>query len=221
MSTHADKPIMRVSQGESVKLAYNGDSPQEITCDDMARLALAMHEHSYFFSLRRGLHIRFSRDLCGSGTQGILITRESDEINPPVLFQVGFRPNYERECEFLYEADLIMDRRYDDQPSINKGKHRFVAGSAFLQIDWNSEEAKQWRFDIKRLSNAPDTLADWVAEDLEMLVKCGSGYFFCNSAILTQTELKRHLSAGLSLEDLKNQLKCSKCGRREARLFVF
>lgn len=224
MNAHADKSIIRnvrVRQGETVKLGGDGDTPQEITCDDIARLALAMHEHSYFFSLRRGLNIRFSRDLNGSGTQGLYIKKEDDERGSPDLIQVIFQQTYKKDGEFLYEADLIMDRGKDYEPTVNKGKHRFVAQSATMLIDWNSDEVPQWRLDIERLSRSPETLAGWIADDLEMLVRCASGYFCRKPAILTKNDLKRHVSAGLSLEDLKTRLKCSKCGKHNARVEVF
>lgn len=224
MDEQADKPIIRnvhVRQGETVKLGADGATPQEITCDDIARLALAMHDHSYFFSLRRGLSITFSRDLNGSGTQGIYITKKSDKTNPPKLFHVVFDEAYEKDGEFLYEADLIKDRGKDYEPTVNMGKHRFVAQSAALQIDWNSEEAQQWRLDIERLSRSPDTLTGWIADDLEMLVLCSDGYFCRTPAILTINDLKRHVAGGLSLEDLKARLKCSKCGKRARRVMVF
>ena len=223
MDAHADKPIIRnvrVQQGETIKLPNDGPTLQEITCDDIARLALAMHDHSYFFSLRRGLSIRFSRDLNGSGTQGLYITKKSDETNPPQnLIQVFFHQTYGKDGEFLYEADLIMDKGKDYEPTVNKGKHRFV--SAELGIDWNSDEIQQWRSDIERLSRSSDTLTGWIENNLEMIVRCGSGYFCRKPAILTINDLKQHVAAGLSLEDLKNRLKCSKCGKRGARIAVF
>ncbi len=224
MDAYADKPIirdMRVRQGETIKLPNDGPTMQEITCDDIARLALAMHDHSYFFSLCRGLSIRFSRDLNGSGTQGFYITKKSDETNPPHLIQVFFDYTYEKDGEFLYEADLIMDKGKDYEPTVNRGKHRFVANSAAIQIDWNSDETQQWRSDIERLSRSPDTLSGWIEDDLEMLVRCGSGYFCRKPAILTKNDLKRYVAAGLSLEDLKTRLKCTKCGKRGARVTVF
>ncbi|MFC3678109.1 hypothetical protein [Ferrovibrio xuzhouensis] len=224
MDAYADKPIirdMRVRQGETIKLPNDGPTMQEITCDDIARLALAMHDHSYFFSLCRGLSIRFSRDLNGSGTQGLYITKKSDETNPPHLIQVFFDYTYEKDGEFLYEADLIMDKGKDYEPTVNRGKHRFVANSAAIQIDWNSDETQQWRSDIERLSRSPDTLSGWIEDDLEMLVRCGSGYFCRKPAILTKNDLKRYVAAGLSLEGLKTRLKCTKCGKRGARVTVF
>lgn len=118
-------------------------------------------------------------------------------------------------------ADLIMDKGKDYEPTVNRGKHRFVANSAAIQIDWNSDETQQWRSDIERLSRSPDTLSGWIEDDLEMLVRCGSGYFCRKPAILTKNDLKRYVAAGLSLEDLKTRLKCTKCGKRGARVTVF
>ncbi len=114
-----------------------------------------------------------------------------------------------------------MDKGKDYEPTVNRGKHRFVANSAAIQIDWNSDETQQWRSDIERLSRSPDTLSGWIEDDLEMLVRCGSGYFCRKPAILTKNDLKRYVAAGLSLEDLKTRLKCTKCGKRGARVTVF
>ena len=212
---------VRLRQGETVKLPNNGPTPQEITCDDIARFALAIHDHSYFFSLRRGLRIRFSRDLNGGGTQGLYISKDSHETNAPNLIQVFFDQTYQTESEFLYVADLIMDNGKDYEPTVNMGKHRFVAQSATMQIDWNSDETQQWRSDIERLSRSPDTLSSWIEDDLEMLVRCRSGFLCREPAILTKNDLTQHLAAGLSLEKLKARLKCSKCGKRGARITVF
>ncbi len=223
MDAHADKPIIRdvrLRQGETIKLTNDGPTLQEITCDDIARLALAMHDHSYFFSLRRGLSFRFSRDLNGSGTQSLYFKR-SDETNPPHLIEVFFDYTYKKDGKLLYEADLIMDYGKDYEPTINKGKHRFVVESATMQIDWNSDETRQWRSDIDRLSRSPETLTGWIEDDLEMLVSCGSRFFCRKPVILTKNDLRRHVAAGLSLEDLTARLKCSKCGKREARIMAF
>ena len=224
MDARADKPIIshvQVRQGETVNLGHDGANPQEISCDDIAKFALAMHDHSYFFALRRGLSIRFSRDLNGSGTQGLYITKENNEADHLNIIQVIFKQKYNKDGEFLYEADLIMDRGKDYEPTVNKGKHQFVAQSAAIEIDWNSDETQQWRMDIERLSKSPETLSGWIEDDLEMLVRCDSGYFCRKPAILTKNDLKKYIAAGLSLDDLKARLKCSKCGQRRARITAF
>lgn len=208
-------------QGETIKAAGNGHGLQEITCDNIARLALAMYDHSHFFSLRRGLSIQFSRDLNGSGTQGLFIKRKSDEINHPSLIEVIFRQSYKKDSDFLYEADLIMDQRKDYEPTVNKGKHGFLADAAHLQIEWSSEELEQWRSDVDRLSKSPETLNSWIEADLEMLVRCRTGYFCREAVILTKSDLAAHAAAGLSLQDLERRLTCSKCGQRGAKIKVF
>lgn len=43
---------------------------------DIAKLAVAMREHRYFFALRRGIDVNFCADLNGSGTQGIFIRKK-------------------------------------------------------------------------------------------------------------------------------------------------
>lgn len=43
---------------------------------DIAKLAVAMREHGYFFTLRRGIDVNFCADLNGSGTQGIFIRKK-------------------------------------------------------------------------------------------------------------------------------------------------
>lgn len=186
--------------------------------NDIARLALAMHDHSYFFSLRRHLNINFSRDLNGSGIQGLFIKKQSDEMD---LIQVIFDCTYSKNDDFLYEADLITDQYKDYEPTVNKGKHRFVAKRAELKIDWNSDEIQQWRSDIERLTRSHGTLEDWLKNDSEMLVRCTSGFFCRKPAILTLNDLKQYVAMGVTLEDLKTRLKCSKCGKRGAKVTVF
>lgn len=210
-------PILRtfsVWPGESIKL-NGGLSSEEVALDDIARLGVAVHDHRYFFSLRRGLNTTFSRDLNGSGTQGLEITRNSDEIASP-LIRVIFEPQDKNDGDFLYEADLIKDGRKDYEPTVNLGKRRFIARSAETRGDWTGDEMVQWRSDIERLAKAPDTLTGWEEADLEMLVGCRDQFMCRHSSVLTRTALLCHTTAGLSLEDLTSRLKCSKCGKREA-----
>ncbi|HCO6571626.1 hypothetical protein JEX04_17510 [Escherichia coli] len=107
---------------------------------------MAMHGHSYFFSLRRHLNINFSRDLNGSGTQGLFIKKQNVDID---LIKVIFDYTDNKNDDFLYEADLIKDQRKDYEPTVNRGKHRFVAKQIELNIDWNGNEIQQWRADIE------------------------------------------------------------------------
>lgn len=86
------------------------DTHTPYNCNDIARLALAMHGHSYFFSLRRHLNINFSRDLNGSGTQGLFIKKQNVDID---LIKVIFDYTDNKNDDFLYEADLIKDQRKD------------------------------------------------------------------------------------------------------------
>ncbi len=73
-----------------------------------------MHGHSYFFSLRRHLNINFSRDLNGSGTQGLFIKKQNVDID---LIKVIFDYTDNKNDDFLYEADLIKDQRKDGNDS--------------------------------------------------------------------------------------------------------
>ena len=47
-----------------------------------------------------------------------------------------FEPTHKNDDSFLYEEDLTTDQRKDYEPSINRGKHRFVAQRAKLNLDW-------------------------------------------------------------------------------------
>jgi hypothetical protein len=223
MNPIADKPVtsgMHLRGAEMIGSVDEEHARQEISRDDIARLALSMHEHRYYFTRRRGLKIRFSRDLNGSGIQGLDIYRADDQSGNSNLIQVIFRHSYGNDSAFLYEADLIMDQRKDYEPTVNKGKHRFVADRADMQIEWNSDEARQWRSDIDRISRSHDTLNGWIASGSDMLVSCG-GYFCFGSAVLTSSDLSQHVAAGLNLEDLKARLRCSKCGKRAASVMTF
>lgn len=60
-----------------------------------------------------------------------------------------FEPTHKNDDSFLYEEDLTTDQRKDYEPSINRGKHRFVARRAKLNLDWDSNEIHQWRLDIE------------------------------------------------------------------------
>lgn len=224
MIVTSDLPMLRdllARQRETIRIPNDGTTIQGITCEDIVSLALAMHDHSYFFSVRRDINVRFCRDMNGGGTQGLFIQIKNDELEPPHLLNVLFTPVYRDDGEFHYEADLFMDQRKDYEPTLNKGKHRFVAKVAALNIDWNSEIIQKWRKDIKRLSFSPDTLSSWIEKDLDMLVFCGLPHFCRIPKILTTSDLKQYSAKGMTLEDLKTRLTCSKCGKRGARLKVF
>lgn len=217
MNSQAVKPaVVRVKQGEPFRL----DNQQVITCDEIARLAVAMHERDYFFHFRRHLTVRFHRDINGGGTQLLEISRKDDKFFSTSLIRVFFYPVI-GDGDFLYEADLITDQRKDYEPTVNRGKHRFAAIEADLHIDWFGAEVQQWRADVERLSEMPNTLAGWVEADLQMFVIC-SGVLFCDTRIvLSKSKLAGYAAAGLTLEGLKSRLTCSKCGKRGARTLVF
>lgn len=189
---------------------------------DIAKLAVAMREHGYFFALRRGIDVNFCADLNGSGTQGIFIRKKSFNAYEPSFIEVIFEPTHKSDDSFLYEEDLTTDQRKDYEPSINRGKHRFVARRAKLNLDWNSNEIHQWRLDIERLTKPHNTLNDWLKNDSEIMIihRCG-GYRFREPVILSQRDIKQYVASGLTLEDLKNRLKCSICGERNAKIKVF
>ena len=114
-----------------------------------------------------------------------------------------------------------MDQGKDYEPTVNKGKHGFVADSVDMRFDWYIEGGPQWQSDIEQLSSLPNTLAGWIEADLAMFVKCGTGYLCDQSSVLTIGDLTRHAVAGLSLEGLKSRLKCTKCGKRGAHVIMF
>ncbi|MHC1677792.1 hypothetical protein [Stenotrophomonas maltophilia] len=223
MKECGESPIIEkvvVNQGEILLLRGDGITQQSATCDDIAKLALAIHEKEHFFSLRRSIKTRFSRDINGSGVQCLDVAREDGDFSSNYLVQVYFDAAHRDEASFLYEADFIRDQGKDYEPSVNFGKSRFVAKMAWLKIDWGSEEVAQWRSDAHRLSTTPKSLTSWVSADLEMLVRCSSGVFCGQSAVFAKGDLSRFVAAGLSLEGLKDRLACSKCGKRKARLLA-
>lgn len=212
---------VHLRKGEAIKIQNEDSALQELTCEDMARLAWAMHDHMYFFWLRRGLNIEYCRDCNGGGTQSVSITRQGDDKDPEELLEAVFGPAL-IDDDFIYEADLIMDRGKDYEPTVNKGKYRFAAEWAAMQIAWNDVETQQWRSDLGRLSRSSDTLLGWIEADLEMLVRCKSDWN-CRrkGAILSRTDLERYAAAGVTLEDLKARLKCTQCGERKSSIKAF
>lgn len=224
MKNHADAMLTRkliVNRGESIDLRSAAGARQKATCEDIARLALAMHDKEHFFSLRRSLEMRFSRDINGSGVQALEVSRKGAGDNSKYLFRVHFDSVYRDSKSFLYEADLIRDQGKDYEPTVNLGKHRFGAQSVWLQIDWSSDEVAQWYSDTQRLSTAdPDSLEEWLESDRQMLVRCRAGFICGWEKVLAKDDLARHVEAGTSLEGLKARLTCSKCGKRNARILA-
>ena len=197
-------------------MGEHADTPNNL--NEIARFALAMYDHGYFFSVRRDLSIYFVRDMNGGGMQGLFIKKRSDEKDS---IQVVFDYTYSNDDDFLYEADLWTDQQKDYEPTLNRGKHRFKAYRFELEISLDSDEIHQWQSDIERLTRTHETLDDWLKSDSEMLVRCASTYFCRKPVILTLNDLKQYVAMGVTLEDLKARLKCSKCGKRGARIAVF
>jgi hypothetical protein len=224
MKEHAESMLKRkliVNRGESIHRRSAVGTHQKATCEDIARLALAMHDKKHFFSLRRSLEMRFSRDINGSGVQALEVLRTGAGDDSRYLFRVHFESVHRDSESFLYEADLIRDQGKDYEPTVNCGKHCFGAQGVWLQIDWSSDEVGQWYSDTQRLSTAdPDSLEGWLESDKEMLVKCRAGFICGWEKVLARDDLARHANAGTSLEDLKARLTCSKCGKRNARILA-
>lgn len=225
MDTGSTRPSVKrliVRQGEPVNLASDDPNapPYLLTCDDVARMALRMYDHSYFFSLRRDLTMNFSRDLNGSGTQGLDIRRKERARDLEGFVSVTFHEAYKDDHTVLYEADLIKDKGKDYEPTINVGKRPFAAQSAVISIKWDGEDMAQWRSDLLRLSQSPKSLNEWLSLDLEMLVRCGARCWR-TSAVFSKTDIQRHIDGGTNLDQLKARLKCKECGKRNAVLLPF
>lgn len=208
-------PLIRVRQGESIKLQGGGHNSREVKCDDIAKMALAIHHHSYFFSNHRDLSINFCRDINGSGDQLLEIERNRNKGESQLIISVVFTHPPKNKDHVLYRAELIKDRVGGREFAPDRGECDFGAKVAVLQIDWNSSDILQLRRDIERLSNPPETLTAWINADLTMFVTCVE----CGwSVVRTRSDLTRYAAARLTLKDLKSKLKCSKCGRRQARV---
>lgn len=116
-------------------MGEHADTPNNL--NEIARFALAMYDHGYFFSVRRDLSINFVRDMNGGGMQGLFIKKRSDEKDS---IQVVFDYTYSNDDDFLYEADLWTDQQKDYEPTLNRGKHRFKAYRFELEISLDSDE---------------------------------------------------------------------------------
>lgn len=224
MKDHADAGLKRtliVSRGESIDMPGAAGAHRKATCEDIAKLALAMHDKEHFFSLRRSLEFRLSRDINGSGVQALEVSRKGAGYDSRYLFRVHFDSVHRDSESFLYEADLIRDQGKDYEPTVNLGKHRFAAKSVWLQIEWSSDEVAQWYSDAQHLSIAdPDSLEEWLESDREMLVRCQARFICGWEKVFARNDLVRHAEAGMSLEDLRSRLTCSKCGERNARILA-
>jgi hypothetical protein len=224
MKEHAEAMLAQkliVNRGESIDWRSAAGSHQQATCEDIARLALAMNDKEHFFSVRRSLEFRFIRDINGSGVQVLEISRKGAGDDSRYLFRVNFDLVHGDSESFLYEADLIRDQGKDYEPTVNLGKHRFAAQSVWLQIEWSSDEVAQWYSDIQRLSTAdPDSLEEWLESDREMLVRCRARFLCGWEKVFARDDLARHAEAGMSLEDLRSRWTCSKCGERNAKILA-
>lgn len=86
-----------------------------------------------------------------------------------------------------------------------------IAFSSSLWIDANSSEFQQWIIDTKRLTARPATLKEWTDKGLQMRVVCTNTYcrqpdgnYVKRVPTISVSDLKQHLLAGLSLEDLSD-----------------
>lgn len=202
-----------VKQGSSIKIGGDSDNMIEVTCNEIAKLAIAIRENICFFYTRRGIDAKFNIDINGSGTQSIEIIRISDN---KCLIGVVCSTTSEK-SNILYRGILLKDQDRDYKPSVSYGVRNFGADFSYIEIDWNSKEILQLRSDAERLSKCnPRNIYEWIDQDLDMIVKCRCYY----RSIIKNIDLKRYADSNLSLQDLKYRLKCSKCGRRDAELFV-
>jgi len=224
MILNSDLPMIRdllARQKKTIRIWSDGSSIPGVSFEEIVKIALAMHEHSYFFLVRRNINVIFVRDVNGGGTQCLSVEIKNDSFKSHPIFSVFFKPVYGNDCEYHYEADLFTDQSRDYEPTINRGKHKFVAEVAELNIEWNTEIVHKWEKDIKRLSFLPDSLCEWIEKDLDMVVFCRLPYFCRAPKIILISDLKKYAAKGITLEDLKARFTCSKCGQRGAHIQVF
>ena len=202
-------------------LIQSDPQPVPIACDNFARTAVSMYEGCLYFIHRQGLQFDFCRDLNGSGTQRLRIVRPSVSASPDWQVELIFSPVYSGDC--IYEADLLMDGRKDYDPTINKGKHGFQADSIRVETvrpdtiaDWLLDVYRTWQTDLDYLSLPHETLDDWVQNGFHMWAMCQTP--LCHRSVLSHDDLRRYADAGLSLDELRARMRCSRCGMRGARV---
>lgn len=62
---------------------------------------------------------------------------------------------------------------------------------------------------------------DWLKNGSERLVHCAFGFYCRKPAHLNLNALRRYIAMGITLEDLKIRVKCSKYGKRGTNITVF
>lgn len=207
---------------EDEPLLVQSDVPSFwITCDDIARLAVAMHESRLFFIHRHGLKLDFCRDLNGSGTQALTITPSGLGKVPDWTLEAVFSPV--NSGDYIYQADLLVDGRKDYDPVMNRGKHGFRADRVHMRVsppdivsDWLVGNYLIWESELDKVQLPHSTLEEWVGNGFHMWVICQD--VFCHRSVLPNDRLKEFADAGLSLEELNSKMRCTQCGKRGARV---
>jgi len=204
-------------------LLIKGVTPSfRVTCDDIARLAFAMHESHLFFIHRHGLKLDFCRDLNGGGTQRLTITPSGSGEVPNWTLEAFYTPIYSDD-PWIYQADLLMDGRKDYDPVINRGKHGFCADSIHIRVppsetvaDWFVANYLVWEKELGRVQLPYSTLRQWFESGFHMWVTCQDA--FCHRAVLSNDSLKQYADTGLTVEELSARMRCTQCGKRGARV---
>ncbi len=222
-----DQNKVRLSAESGPDLVVKGKtSLLKITCRDLASTAWGIYTNGIFFRHKFGIDARYRQDINGGGAQLVEIGRGGVYDEMDCTIRVIFSRHIK--SDWIYEADLMMDGRKDYHPTRNLGKTKF--GAEFAQINitdpeellaWINGSYVPWVRELSRISKPHSTLLEWVESGLNMGVRCSD--FFCENEVkvIPNNDLKKYLTSGATLENLREKLACSKCGRSRPRVAPF
>lgn len=214
---------LRMSVGSGACLIFEGDAGGlKLTCHDLATTMWGIHKNIHSFKYAFNVHTSYSSDIDGGGRQMLSLykgdARHIDKSDAWIIFSPSESDNW------LYEADLWEDVRKDYEPAVNKGRHKFSASEAMINVadseellSWMNKSYIPWTQKLSRITRPHSTLPEWVNSGLDMGVMCLS-WPCTNQAKVPTSELRDLMVSGATLESLLKRLTCSRCGKRKTRI---
>lgn len=100
---------------------------------------------------------------------------------------------------------------------IERASFKFDKGDA---VEWGTGKLSELKTIVDGLDAATDSLISWAVSDLDMKVYCTTNgcRTFSAEAIIPNSRLRKYADKGMALGEMKERMKCKKCGRPAACL---
>lgn len=153
------------------------------------------------------------------------ISGEKFDFNRDENITVCFKDTHKEDYDYIAMAARDTTTAYKRGKRIQPQETKFKRERAIIwrKLDeptvWVKNEVRRLKTIVDQLDEKTRTLSSWADSDLNMQVFCSTSLCrtYSDTAIISNDKLRVYAGNGLTFEELKLKMKCTKCGTPASR----